>query len=176
MDIFFEQLVVKKKTALDFLKKLGIALAAIILFVLLVVIIPKLLPAFGYFGVMLGVAGVFGAYYLISYMYTEYEYIITNGELDIDKIVGRRKRKRIITVNTKDFTQFGIYDKNEHISQSYDLILYVCHNQKSDGNYYAVTEHRTFGKCLIVMSLNENMVDAFKKTVKKTAIKSLQSH
>ncbi len=171
MDIFFEQLVIKKKTALDFLKKLGIILLALILFYILVIFIPQFFAGFGYFGVMLGVAGLFGAYYLISYMYTEYEYIITNGELDIDKIMGRKKRKRIITVNTRDFTEFGMYDKAEHTNRSYDLVLNVCHNIKSEENYYAVCEHQTFGKCLIIMSLNENMVDVCKKTVKRTALK-----
>jgi hypothetical protein len=33
----------------------------------------------------------------------EYEYIVTNGDLDIDMIVAKRKRKRIFSANCKEF-------------------------------------------------------------------------
>lgn len=41
---------------------------------------------------------LYGGYILITNMSVEYEYIVTNGEMDIDKIIAKRRRKRLITV------------------------------------------------------------------------------
>ena len=35
-------------------------------------------------------------------LFVEYEYDFTNGEIDVDKIVGMKKRTRILTFNSKD--------------------------------------------------------------------------
>lgn len=41
-------------------------------------------------------------FYFKRLLYLEYEYSITNGEVDVDKIMEMKSRKRIITFNMKD--------------------------------------------------------------------------
>ena len=49
------------------------------------------------------VIGVFYyAYKLIKNSSIEYEYILTNNELDIDKIIAKSARKRMLTVNFRE--------------------------------------------------------------------------
>ena len=59
---------------------------------------------------MLSVGALFGLVWLLTGMSYEYEYILTNDDLDIDKITGKRKRKRLITLKMNTVEEFGIYD------------------------------------------------------------------
>ena len=116
MDVFTEYMVKKQKSGKDvFLQILcGVSAAAVIVVALL--LIPIVTLQFGQIGSMytmlaplIALGAGYGAWYLISSMNVEYEYILTNGEMDVDKIVARRRRKRMITVNARKFEAFGPY-------------------------------------------------------------------
>ena len=103
MDVFVEQLVKKpangKTLALKILIIFGVIIvSAFCLYLTLLGIILALLLIF---------AAIYGGYYLITGLNAEYEYIITNGEIDIDKIIAQRKRKRLITAKHSKFEAFG---------------------------------------------------------------------
>lgn len=76
---------------------------------------------------------IYGAYWLISGMSIEYEYILTNGEIDVDKIIAQRKRKRLVTVSAKTFEAFGPYKPEEHVNRNYDSRILACESETSDG-------------------------------------------
>ena len=82
MDVFFEQIIPIKKTGKTIVLFLGIwvlaALISALVFLFLVSFSPIFIFGIGY-----------GAYYLSSKLNVEYEYIITNGILDIDKIINK---------------------------------------------------------------------------------------
>lgn len=104
MDIFSEQLVVRKKDTKDFLIIVGIVLAALALTFLL----SLLLGAFSF----VFVCGVwFGAWWLITRRAIEFEYIVTSSVLDIDKITAKRSRKRILTIELKEAERFMPYEE-----------------------------------------------------------------
>lgn len=56
-------------------------------------------------------------YYLISLRKIEYEYAFTNGELDIDKIIAQRKRKRVFSASCRDFEAFGKLDSEKYTDE-----------------------------------------------------------
>ncbi|MCL2352451.1 MAG: DUF6106 family protein [Firmicutes bacterium] len=95
-DVFNEQLVKKKPTAKDTAKKAGIIAAVAVLFFIAV----NFIPGFAVY-VLVG-AGV-GAYFLLRRFNIEYEYIFTNGELDIDAIYGKSTRKRLFSGDVSGF-------------------------------------------------------------------------
>ena len=66
--------------------------ASILLFFVCCVVIP-------YFGYIVGLIPFVGVYFLITYSKVEYEYIFVTGELTIDKIIARNRRKRIIALD-----------------------------------------------------------------------------
>ena len=99
MDRFSEQLVAKQPTGKDmFLRGLYIAAA-----MLLIGAFVFFLGAFGMWIIVLALSAavIWGLVWLLQGTSVEYEYIVTNDDLDIDKIIGRRKRKRLITVSLR---------------------------------------------------------------------------
>ena len=107
MDRFSEQLIVKYPSTRDNILKVLIALGTAAVLGLLVF----LFFMFGY-GILiaalaLGAGAAWLGVWLLQGLYTEYEYIVTNEDLDIDKIKGKRSRKRLITVSLKSVTEIG---------------------------------------------------------------------
>ena len=85
MDFHTEQLVVKKKTAKEYLFAAAIALGTVILWFLILTFLGNFLSlaAILVFGVG------WGAFWLVKSLNVEYEYELTNHYLDIDKIMGQ---------------------------------------------------------------------------------------
>lgn len=55
---------------------------------------------------------VYAAYRVITSRNIEFEYAMTNGELDVDKIINKKRRKHILTVDTKNFEIFEPVNEN----------------------------------------------------------------
>lgn len=171
MDVFLEQLVVKKKTGMDILKIVGLILATIIVVFLAFFVLPRISRIFSTFGVFIVVGALYGAWYLITGLNVEYEYILTNGEIDVDKIIAQRKRKRLITVNTRNFSEFGLYRPEEHTGKSYDATIFACSSLQDPNLYYAVTEHPKYGNCMLVFNPDERIVENAKQFMKRNVVK-----
>lgn len=110
MDTFLEYLMKKKPTGMDFLKRLGIVLAALVLCYLVILGFSQVQFLRAY--IFIALAGV--VYFSIIFMRNfdlEYEYIYTNGDLDIDIVKGRKTRKRMASLNTKHI-ELMASDKN----------------------------------------------------------------
>lgn len=93
-DLYTEIIVKKKTTALDQLKKWGM-IAATVLAVAAALFLG--LP-----GLILLVAMAAADYFLIPSFDVEFEYLYVNGELDVDKVMSKQKRKRIYSCDVKD--------------------------------------------------------------------------
>lgn len=97
-DMFNEQLVERKPNRSDVIKKIGIILLGIILLVLVLGI-----PALESFQLPVIVVVIFAIVFFIRRMNIEYEYVFTNGELDVDKIINKSKRKHIVSIHVTKF-------------------------------------------------------------------------
>ena len=164
MDIFVEQIVKKKTsgkdTALKILIVLGVALlAAIGVFVMLFI------PMFSSIALILVFGVFFGGYYLLTSLDCEYEYIVTNGEIDIDKIIAKRKRVRLITARASTFEAFGRYDEASDASS--DVTIVSAAGTSVDGSddnpaYYADFKHASAGSVRLIFTPEEKVVEAIK--------------
>ena len=94
-DVFKEQLVKRKKTPRD--KVLTYAAMFVCVFICVILFLP-----IQFFVVPLGMLLWIGARYLLSFLNIEYEYIFTNGDLDIDRIYDKSRRKRIYSGDVKN--------------------------------------------------------------------------
>lgn len=149
-DVYAECLVAKIPTTGDKVKK-------ILLLVAMVVIGAFLLLFFGILGVMLDAAILYGGYYLFTGMDKEYEYIFTNGTLDIDKISGQRSRKRMVSVDADTFTAFGKLSEAVDMAEGTTLVLASAGNGGTD--YYADAKHKTAGNVRIIFTPNDKVID-----------------
>ncbi len=102
MDIFCEYMVTKRKGTKEFLINAAVLFAGIFL-TMLVLMFWQFLSAIAF----LIVAGIwYGAVFLLKKTNVEYEYILTNEFLDIDKIMSKQSRKRMLTINLKEIESF----------------------------------------------------------------------
>ena len=168
-------MVKKQNTAKDILLKILCALGAAAILALSVILFP-LATQLGQIGQMItmvlpliAVGGVFGAWYLITSMNVEYEYILTNGEMDVDKIIARRRRKRMLTVNARKFESFGAYRAQDHVGKDYASRVYACTTANDPGNYYAVLTHATLGKTLLVFTPNDRVLEGLRSYIPRQA-------
>ena len=100
MDNFYEQLVTTYKT-----KKYKAVKFFMWAWFTIGVFLVMSMATTGKMGLIIGAvfivtSGVF--YFLKPMLYAEYEYVITNGEIDIDCILEMKKRKKIINFMAKD--------------------------------------------------------------------------
>jgi len=130
VDIFVEKLVKKKLDGNDMLIIGGsIALA--------VVVISAIILFLGPYGasLILCLAVVYLTYMVISSRRIEYEYAFTNGELDIDKIVNKRKRENLISANCREFEIFAKADSDKiskYLEEIEDRIMAVSSLDSED--------------------------------------------
>lgn len=121
-------------------------------------------------GALLAVLIIYGAYYLITSRFLEYEYIFTNGDLDVDKIINRQKRQRLITVKAEEIEKFSVYKPEEHINGNYQTKIFAVKEDKNPNNMCLVVRSKKKGKTLIVFSPNEKISDAIKKFAPKSVM------
>jgi hypothetical protein len=71
-------------------------MGAAVIFLVVLITLPG-------FGVIIGFAAIFAAWFAMSFLNVEYEYVFTNGDLDIDIIYNRARRKRIFSGHVNNF-------------------------------------------------------------------------
>ncbi|MBE7039338.1 MAG: hypothetical protein E7398_01265 [Ruminococcaceae bacterium] len=127
MDIFLEYLMVKKSTAVETTLKICIAVIATFLSVIVFLLFASVsfLRTFSFFAVLcIGYA----AYILISRMSIEYEYIFTNGDLDIDIIRGKKVRKRLVTVKCRNIRNMEKTTEFSEKTKTADRVINAVYN------------------------------------------------
>lgn len=154
MDTFVEQLVTIKKTGKTWAAYLGIALAAILLMTVAFLFFKSIFIA-------LDALILFGAYKLYSMLNVEYEYIITNSTIDIDKIIAKSSRKRIVSF---DLTAVQRIDKYTGLLPD-DVAkegFFAC-NQKDENALILFYKEEGKPQKAFVFAPNERTRDAMKK-------------
>ena len=158
-DLYSELLVKKKQTAKDMVVKYGLIVLTVIMAIGGLLVNGLLLvPA-----VALGVA----CYFVIPKTDLEYEYLFVNGELDIDMIMSKSKRKRVKSLN---ITECDIMAPlNSHRMDYYNSNQKLKVQDFSSGN----PEHKRFAivcrdgadTCKVIIEPDEILA----KTMRNTA-------
>ena len=65
-------------------------------------VLASLFTPLGIIGFLIVVAFLIADYFLLPTFDLEFEYLYVNGELDVDKIMSRQKRKRVLSVDVKE--------------------------------------------------------------------------
>lgn len=163
-DVYTEYMVVKKPNASDTVKKLGISVAAILVCAVLFVV-SKYAGMLQPFAIMGGLGALYLGWCLMNNLNVEFEVIVTNGGMDVDKIIARRDRKRLVSVNCANFEEFGKYNPEASKAQSCNTVVLACDSEKSDNVYYAIYRHPSKGKTMLVFNANEKVLATMKPYV-----------
>lgn len=167
MDTFFEQIVKVRRTGKQKAMVIGIILLALILLLLdswFLIPNPIYMP--------IGLLAVFGicwaAYKLILLSSIEYEYIFTNGDLDVDKITARASRKRMVSINCSRVERYGKYTEAVRPSDSIKKIYNFC--DAGDPNaVYIIAPNKTEGMVMIIFAPEERVKTAVEKAIPRIA-------
>ena len=111
-----------------------------------------------------GVLAVFGVMFVswrsAGQFRVEYEYAVTNGEVDIDKIINERKRQRVLSFKCSDLENLTKYTKGENVPDSIKTRIFAC---TPDENSYSLTVRTKNGSAAyVVMSPDERVLEAIK--------------
>ena len=163
MDTFIEKIVNKKRDFKDTLITVGIILA-----VLIAVPFAFRIPLLNAF-IVVGL--VYLAYYLITSRNLEYEYIVTNGDLDIDKIIARRKRKRIFSASCKDFDILAKVKSNSYSLQVQSIKnrIEAVSSMDSDDVYFATLNYKG-DRTVVFFEPDERMLNSFKSLIPRKIV------
>jgi hypothetical protein len=167
MDIYLENIVKKKKDKKDILKIVGIILAGFIVSDL-VILLSFLISFLRAISVILFAGVWFGVYWLISSWNLEFEYSVTNGEIDVDSIISRRKRKRLLSVRVRDIACCAsVYDKeyaDEYKNKEYTASVVMAASAiDAPGTYFADLVTREGLKTRLFFEPTPQMLEAFTK-------------
>lgn len=168
MDTYKEQIVVKKPTSSDWGKRIGILVAAGVLILGSFAVLP-FSGQLWFFPVLIVGIVVYALFKYYPLFYIEYEYIFTNGELDIDKIMGKQTRKRLATVDAETFEEFGRFEPQKFEGREFNTRLFACSSPSAPDAYYAVLDHPKLQKCLVVFNPNEMIVESIREVLPRTA-------
>ena len=161
MDTFFEQLIPIKKSLLSLFTVMMIWVISILLIAFL--FLYNLLGALTLFAVF-GI--IYGAVKLTSKFNIEYEYIITNGILDIDKITNKSSRKRYLSVDLGRTSRIEKYNPALLNKVDKKSITIAC-NTEDPNAYLVVVDKENSGAYYIVISPDDKMKNAITKCVPK---------
>lgn len=152
-----EQLVTKAPSPSDGLKRaliggVTVILAASVLLFSSLLALPPL-------GVLLAAVISWGGYRLFTGTFIEYEYSVFDGELDIDKIIAKRRRVSMITVKISSFDRYA-----EASSAGDDEPpTCVCAAGDEGEQWYADFIHPEHGKTRLYFTPNEKLREALKR-------------
>ncbi len=116
-----------------------------------VVLITLFALLFGLYPLLLvSILIAFGAWYLSTQQRIEYEYIFSDDDFTITKIIAEGKRKPLIEVSMKQVTAFGKLNEASPCGESVTLVL-ACRAEDEDAYYMDVT-HPEYHEVRIVFT------------------------
>lgn len=161
MDVFVEQIVSKRKDGKQVALIVGILLLAVILAAVILafalylyILAPVLLVGLGY-----------GTWWIITQQNIEFEYSVTNGDIDIDQITARRKRKRIVSVGGAKIESAGRYDAAKWANRKMDRFVMAAPSPNEEELYFFTYHSKKRGHTLVVFQPDERVKQALYKAL-----------
>ena len=119
-------------------------------------------PSLSFVFIILAALCVYLAFNMSSKLNIEYEYINTNGEIDIDCVISKKKRQNMANFSCTDIESIEKYNPNKHIVKKENNNLYfAC--IPDDASIVLKIKRHDRGYFFVVMSPNEDFRESLKK-------------
>ncbi len=165
MDTFYEQIVSMKKTGKDYAIIAGSFLLALLICYINFLFIFIILPPLGIV-VMFGV--IWALYKVFMITFVEYEYIFTNGDLDIDKITAKSSRKRMITIKCGKVEKFAKYTAEVTPPASVKKVFTFC-DKNDDRARYIIVPTKKHGTVMVIFAPDDRICEVVEKSIPRIA-------
>ena len=163
MDSFIEKIVQKRKNSKDYFISFGIVFASFVVAFAILLITTQYIAQFAF---LLAVGAVYLGFRLQSRTNVEFEYLVTNGSIDIDKIISQRKRVRIFSADCKEFEALGrVKSKNygPHITSGSETI-FAGADMASESLYFVTLPYKG-KKTVLYFEPDQRMLDSFRRFI-----------
>ena len=163
MNGLIEQVVKKEKSPRYYINVLLIILGALAVPSILIAFAFITGPAYlAYLAIFAFLFMIYFAWLMISSLKVDYEYAFISSSLNISKIIAKRKRKIIVKVDVKSFDDFFRYDDKTMGEKKFTKIYRAAGNEFSPENYVASFHSEAKGRCAIIFTPNDELIDAMK--------------
>lgn len=165
LDTFVEQIVAKRKSGKEYAVIFGSLIAALLILAALWLF---LLFYIGIFFVLILTAGIgWLLWYLITMQNVEFEYSVTNGDIDIDQITAQRKRKRIVSVSGEKIETFAPYNAAEYTNRHFDRTVMAATSPDAQGVWCFTYHSKKNGNTLVIFEPEDRVINALKGGLSK---------
>ena len=161
-DVLVEHLVKHKPTVVNILIKIG----AILLGLVVTLTAWLITPTYSY---LLFTAAWVAAYFLFTFQNYEYEYIYSSGDLYIDRITAKRRRKRLLSVSMDSVVLLAPCDEaHEHLKNTVNPVKTAdCSPSRKDENrWFLVAKTSAGDQSMLIFSPSERMLTELRKALK----------
>ena len=173
MEGFNEQVVKRankpKNLIIKILSVLILIMIPIVFSVLAFVITAYML----YIGLFLFMGGIYVVWYIFTSQKVEFEYSVAGDELEVAKVISLRKRKRVCKVPIREIEQLEKGEKSVDGKKFSKSFIAARDIDADDENYYAVFNSAAYGKCLLIFSPNEQILEGMKRYLNKDIVLKL---
>ena len=166
MDSYTEQIVIHKKTGRDLIISIIMILSIlgiVALGFLLGVLINFYFVIVGFF---LAAFDIYFCCYVITGRNVEYEYAVTNNNLQIDKIMAKRRRKEILSIDINRIEGMDTVGENRLSDAKCNRVMYLGTNNDDASQYRFIVLTNKYGRIMVVFAPNEKIMSALKMYLK----------
>ena len=123
------------------------------------------------FFVFLG--GIYAVWYVFSIQKVDFEYSVSGNELTVAKVIALRKRKNICKIQINEIERLEKDDTEIKKMRFLKTFIAARDIDSKDENYFAVFNSPAYGRCLLVFTPNEDILNGMKPHLKKDIVGSV---
>ncbi len=163
-DIFLEKIVTHKKGLPEFFIRFMIIVTTITVVVAINILALIAAPELSPFTAMISFGLIYIAYRLFISTNVEYEYSLTNDELNIERITAKRKRKQVFYASCKSFDRVAPISDPEYIHklESSTAIHDYSSSASRDDTWYIALNYQGRNRILL-FDLDDRFIEVFRR-------------
>lgn len=177
MDTFNEQVVKRAKKPKNLIAKVVAVALLLLVPSICVMLVPILKITYLFFvAFFIFVAGIYVVWYVFSIQKVDFEYSVVGDELNIAKVIALRKRKRVCKVPIREIEMIETSEKKIENMRFMKTFTAAEDVDATEGNYYVVFNSVAYGRCLLIFTPNEQILQGMKPYLNKDIVLKLFYH
>jgi len=153
MNEFYTEHLIKQKPTAKTMAMKALYIVLCVLAVLAMFVIP--------FGYIITVIVIFVVATFFKRLNLEFEYLFINGDLDIDKIMGQERRKRVFSTNVKEIEIMAPISYAE-LKPYENLKKLDCSSATDNKNVFGLVASYKGEKLFVIFEPNETIINGMK--------------
>ncbi len=154
--------IVRRKGGLTHKLIVAVIILGLMLLALISLYITLYVRTFMALGMLIFAFGLYISWYILSIQKVDFEYDFVSGDINIDKIVANRKRKRMAVFRVNRIEDYGDLKDLEIDLKTISKVIRASMTEYGEDVKYAIVHTDKYGRTLILFSPDERMFNAMK--------------